>query len=51
MAMREWLLSRGMQHQFTAPYTSAQNGHVERLHRTLMGKARAMCSACDVPVN
>jgi hypothetical protein len=50
-AMREWLLSRGTQHQFTAPYTSAQNGHVERLHRTLMGKAHAMRSACDVPVN
>jgi len=50
-AMHEWLLSRGTQHQFTAPYTSAQNGRVERLHRTLMGKARAMRSACNAPVN
>lgn len=49
--MREWLLSRGTLHQFTVPYTSAQNGRVERLHRTLMGKARAMRSACGVPVN
>jgi hypothetical protein len=50
-SMREWLLSRGSQHQFTAPYTSAQNGRVERLHRTLMGKARAMRISCNVPVN
>ena len=50
-AMREWLLSRGTQHQFTAPYTSAQNGRVERLHRTLMGKARAMRIASGVPVH
>lgn len=50
-SMREWLLSRGSQHQFTAPHTSAQNGRVERLHHTLMGKARAMRSACNVPVN
>lgn len=50
-AMQEWLLSRGTLHHFTAPYTSAQNGRVEHLHRTLMGKARAMRSACDIPVN
>jgi hypothetical protein len=31
-AMCEWLLTRGTQHQFTAPYTSAQNSRVERLH-------------------
>ncbi|KIJ61796.1 hypothetical protein HYDPIDRAFT_48912, partial [Hydnomerulius pinastri MD-312] len=41
-SLREWLLLRGTAHQFTAPNTSAQNGRVERLHRTLMGKARAM---------
>jgi hypothetical protein len=41
-SMWEWLLSCGTQHQFTAPYTSAQNGHVEHLHCTLMGKAHAM---------
>lgn len=50
-AVRDWLLSRGTQHQFTAPNMSAQNGCVERLHRTLMGKARAMRSVCDIPVN
>jgi len=49
--MRDWLLSCGTQHQFTAPHTSAQNGRVEHLHRTLMGKARAMRTACNVPTN
>jgi len=49
--MRDWLLSCSTQHQFTAPHMSAQNGHVERLHRTLMGKARAMRTACNVPAN
>lgn len=38
-------------HQFTAPYTSAQNGRIERLHRTLMGKAHTMHSTCNVLVN
>jgi hypothetical protein len=51
LAMRQWLLSRGSIQQFTAPYTSVQNGRVEHLHRTLMGKAHAMRSACGVPVN
>ena len=36
------LLSRGTQHQFTAPHTSAHNRRVERIHGTLMGKARAI---------
>ncbi|KDR74044.1 hypothetical protein GALMADRAFT_50842, partial [Galerina marginata CBS 339.88] len=40
--MEEWLLSRGTDQRFTAPYTSAHIGRVERMHRTLMGKARAM---------
>jgi len=50
-SMQQWLLSCRSQQQFTAPYTSAQNSRVERLHHTLMGKARAMRSTCGVPVN
>jgi hypothetical protein len=46
-----WLLSQGTQQQFTVPHTSAQNGHIEHLHRTLMGKACAMCASCGVPPN
>lgn len=34
-----------------AAYTSAHNGRVEHLHRTLMNRARAMRLAAGVPVN
>ena len=40
--MEAWLKSRGVQQNFTAPYTSAHIGHIERMHRTLMAKARTM---------
>ena len=49
--VKEWLESRGTQLQFTAPYTSAHNGRVERMHRTLMGKARTMRIHADLPAN
>ena len=47
--MDVWLRSRGVQQEFTAPYTSAHIGRVERLHRTLMGKARAMRTYSKLP--
>ena len=37
--MEEWLKGRGTQQCLTSAYTSAHNGRVERLHRTLMAKA------------
>ena len=40
--IREWLASRGTNRLFTAPYTSAHNGCVEHMHRTLMAKAWTM---------
>jgi len=40
--MESWLKSRGVQQNFTAPYTSAHIGCVEPMHRTLMAKARTM---------
>jgi transposase InsO family protein len=46
-----WCAERGITHLFTALHTSAQNGRVERLHRTLMNKARAMRLACNAPLN
>jgi transposase InsO family protein len=49
--MTRWCAERGITHQLTAPYTSAHNGRVERLHRTLMNKARAMRLSCDAPLN
>ena len=48
-AMSNWCCSLGIDHQTTAPYMSAQNGRVERLHRTIHGKARAMRLACNAP--
>ena len=47
----QWCSERGIIHQFTAPYTSAQNSRVERLHRTLMNKARAMRLSCNAPLH
>ena len=47
--MHDWCDSRGIEHQFTAPHLSAHNGRCERLHLTLMNKARSMSIACAVP--
>ena len=49
--MRNWLASRGTNQLFTAPYTSAHNGRVERMHRTLMAKARTMRIYAKCPPN
>jgi hypothetical protein len=47
--MADWLASRGIAHQYTAPHTSAHIGRVERMHRTLMAKARTMRIYADLP--
>jgi len=47
--IQDWCNREGIDHHLTAPYTSAQNGRAERLHRTLLGKARAMRLACNAP--
>jgi hypothetical protein len=49
--MRAWLEGKGTKHEFTAPYTSAHCGRVERRHRTLMGKANAMRIYAQCPPN
>jgi len=46
-----WCILYGINHQVTAPYMSAQNGHAERLHRTVLGKARAMQLSCNAPMS
>ena len=38
----EYLSSKGVLHQTTAPYTPEQNGAAERLNRTLVERVRAM---------
>ena len=48
-AMKAWCDSCGMEHQFTAPYVSTQNGKCKRLHLTLMNKAQSMSIACCAP--
>jgi hypothetical protein len=41
-SLREWYRSKGIQHDTSAPYTPQQNGHAERLNRTLLDRVRAM---------
>ena len=50
-ALDKWLKSRGTRQEFTAPYTSTHNERVERMHRTLMNKARTMRIYADLPPN
>ena len=49
-SVTDWCAQLGIDHQLTAPYTSAQNGRAERLHRTLMDKVRTMRAACNAPM-
>lgn len=48
-SMQDWASTHGVDHQCTAPYMSAQNGHAECLHQTLLGKAQAICLSCNAP--
>jgi transposase InsO family protein len=48
-SMHNWASMHSINHQRTAPYTSAHNGRAERLHRTLLGKARTMCLSYNAP--
>ena len=48
-SMKDWCLSLSIDHVVTAPYTSAQNGHAEHAHCTILGKACTMCLACNAP--
>jgi hypothetical protein len=48
-SMQDWCQSLGIEHIVTMPYTLAQNGHAEHDHRTIFGKACAMCLTCNAP--
>ncbi|OBZ65473.1 Retrovirus-related Pol polyprotein from transposon TNT 1-94, partial [Grifola frondosa] len=50
-ALLSWAAEKGINIRRTAPYTSAHNGRVERLHRTLMSKSCTMRLAAGVPEN
>ena len=41
-AFAEYLQNEGIRHQTTAPYTSAENGKSECLHRTIMNRVHSM---------
>jgi hypothetical protein len=47
--VRDYLGSRGIRLELTAPYSPQQNGAAERLNRTLVEHARAMLTAHNVP--
>ena len=49
--MHNWITSRGMNHLFVAPYTSAHNGHVECMHHTLMAEAQTKQIYAKCPPN
>ena len=44
-----YLQWQGINHQVTAPYTSAKNGKAEWLHRTLFNRAQAIMSENKFP--
>jgi len=50
-SMTDWCSQFGIVHHWTAPYTSAQNRHAERMHRTLHDKARVMHLSCNAPAS
>lgn len=47
--MKEFLLSRGIAQEFSAPFTPQQNGYIERDNRTVMEAARSMLYNKSLP--
>ncbi|KAI3510751.1 hypothetical protein L1887_17885 [Cichorium endivia] len=47
--IEEFLASKGIEHNFSAPYTPQQNGVVERRNRTLVEAARSMLTFANLP--
>lgn len=48
--VKNFLLSRNIQHQVTTPRAPEQNGFIERQNRTVLDSARAMLYARDLPI-
>ena len=46
---QSYLMSKGIHHELTAPYSPAQNGTAERINRTLMESARTMMTQAGLP--
>ena len=47
--LHEFFRERGIEHQLTVPYTSFQNGAVERAHRSIENKTRCLLIGGRVP--
>ena len=48
--LNSFLVSKGISHNFSAPYTPQQNGVVERRNRTLVETARSMLNFAHIPL-
>ena len=48
-ALRDWCDEHGYRFSLAAPHTSAHIGRVERMHRTIMNKARSMRLEAGLP--
>ena len=48
--IEKFLPDKGIDHNFSAPYTPQQNGVVERRNRTLVEAARSMLSFANLPL-
>ena len=47
--LHEFFRMKGIEYQMTIPYTSSQNGAVERAHRTIEGRVRCLLIGGRVP--
>jgi hypothetical protein len=46
-----WAAGLGIEVRYTAPYSSSQNGCIERAHQTIASTARTIRLACKLPEN
>ena len=50
-AISKTLSARGIKHELTAPYTSAQNGVAERRNRTILDDVRTLLADSNLPLS
>ena len=51
VTLDSFLISKGIEHNLSAPYTPQQNGVVERRNRTLVESARTMLNFANLPLH
>ena len=47
-AFENYLKSKGIEQQTSAPYAHQQNGGAERINQTILKKAEAICHAVEM---